>query len=128
MKRKRFKAQVKRIKAIFEKWMAPLGLKWFLVDVLYYDRGDEFPKDSTVMARVVADWRYMTAQVQVNVPLAAAYNDERLERMVVHELIHIIIQEMQDTPGDQAHVERVAEMLTNAFRWTREAGGHDAPG
>ncbi len=125
MKRRKFKAQVKRVKAVLDKWLAPLGLKWFLIDVLYYGRGEEFPKGSLVLARVVADWRYMTAQVRINAPLAAEYNDERLERMVVHELIHVILQEMQDTPGDQGHLERVVEMLTNAFRWVRQAGADD---
>lgn len=123
MKRKAFKAQTKRVQGILDKWVQPLGLKWFVLDILYYDEGDEFPAGSTVVARTFADWRYRTAQIRVNVPLVAEQEDARLEHAMLHELMHILVQEMRANPGDGDHEERVVDGLASAFRWARDAAG-----
>jgi hypothetical protein len=120
MKKKAYKRQQKRVRRFLDPWLTVLGLKWFTVNCLWYDREKEFRKGGKGVAvfRIWADWRYMTADLSVNVPAVARLDDQELERAVVHELVHILVNEMRAQGID--HEERVATMLTQAFLWTRD--------
>lgn len=117
------------IRACFEKWLQPLGLLWWKVDILYYDDPSEILKhfhvddDSITLARSYSDWRYGTAKVIINLPALAELSPDEIETVIVHELVHVLVNEMRE--GELHHEERVVSCLTKAFLWTREAGKKD---
>lgn len=115
-----------RVKAAFSKWVERLGLAWWRVDVCYYDDPGEILRrfkpefeDRIVAARVIADWRYAEASIEVNLPAFAGKTDEEIERIVVHELVHILVNEMHE--NETHHEERVVTTLTKAIFWTAAA-------
>jgi hypothetical protein len=114
------------IKAYFEKWTKPLGLLWWTVDILFYDNPSEILRQFTVnaeettLARTYADWRYGTAKICINLPAFENLDAKEIERTVIHELVHILVNEMRE--GEIHHEERVVTGLTKAFEWTLKAG------
>lgn len=114
-----------QIKAAFDKWVTPLGLGWWRVDVLYYDDPKEILRlftvndEETTLARVYASWEYMQAKVCINLPSFDELEDGEIERAVLHELVHILVNEMRE--GEMHHEERVVSSLTKAFIWVRRA-------
>ena len=126
MKRKAFKRHRARCQRIIRDWLQPLGLLWWQVDTLYYDDPAEFPGgaghgDSHIVARVWAQWEYLTAKIAINVPEVAQMDDDKLERVLVHELCHILVSEMRADPDACTdHEERTVTQLANAFIWTRD--------
>lgn len=108
------------IKKAFHRWARPLGLLWWHIDTIYYDDHaeivDRFLRgDETVAARTYADWRYMTARIEINLIAFSKMDQDEIERVVVHELIHILVNEMRE--GDISHEERVVTTLTKAAFW-----------
>lgn len=45
-------------------------------------------------------------------------SDEEIEYVVVHELMHVFLNEMREQ--GQQHEERVATLLAKAFLWVRD--------
>jgi len=124
VKHKAFKRHRRRIRRCFDEWGTKLGLRWWSVEIRYYDRPKHFRKASGASAnaamRVWADWRYMTATIAVNVPALAELSDDELERSIVHELVHILVNEMREDDPDVKHEERTVTMLTKAVIWVRD--------
>jgi hypothetical protein len=108
------------VRKLLNTWIYVLGLAWYYIEADYYDSEKDFKKTTgnIVVMRVWVDWRYMTATIAVNVPAVARLSDDELERTVVHELCHALVNEMRETGID--HEERVVTMLTKAFLWTRD--------
>jgi hypothetical protein len=129
MKRKAFETHRDRCRALFDAWMTRLGLKWYAVEVRYYDKRKAYraatgasPNGAMI---VTTDWKYMRATVSVCVPAVRGLDDDELERAVVHELCHVLVAEMRGvdeprTAEQMAHEERVVSMLTKAFMWVKD--------
>jgi hypothetical protein len=119
------KATVKRIKRALTKWMKPLGLEWWDVTVECFNEPADIllhfkaSKDHIVPAIVFADWQYGTATILFNVPAFDGKSDDEIERIVVHELLHILVNEMRE--GEIHHEERVVSQLTKAIFWVTAA-------
>jgi hypothetical protein len=114
MKTKQRKRQKKRVRRYLEPWCTVLGLNWYAINCLWYDKEKEFLKgNGTAVFRVWPDWRYMTANVSVNMPAVKRLTDDELERAVVHELVHVLVNEMRETGIN--HEERLVTMLTKAM-------------
>jgi len=116
------KKEIKRVKKFLLKWLKPLGLLWWAIEVDYYSDPDEIMKnfktdtsDVTLVMKVFADWRYSEAIINVNLLATRKMNDDKLERTVVHELAHVLVNEMRE--GEIKHEERVVSTLTKAFFW-----------
>lgn len=122
MKSKAYNKQIDRIRPCIDKWITPLGLAWYMGETRFYAKEKEFRKSNGGVAafRVWADWRYMTFTISVNVPAVRRMDDDELERAIVHELVHVLVNEMRE--DGIAHEERVVTMLTKAFFWVRHAG------
>lgn len=113
----------KLVRTAMDKWTYRLGLRWWNVEAYCYKgkRARKFFKsddDSTILARTFADWRYSEAVVYFNLPALRDMSVEEIERTVVHELCHVLVNEMRS--GDIDHEERVVTGLTKAFQWTEE--------
>ena len=113
----------KAINAAMEKWTYRLGLRWWSVGAIYHKGKDakryfKSAEGSTILARTFADWRYCDAFVHFNLPAYDGMSADDIERVVVHELCHILVNEMNATGID--HEERVVTGLTKAFMWTEQ--------
>ena len=113
----------KIINAAMEKWTYRLGLRWWSVGAIYHKGKDakryfKSADGSTILARTFADWRYGDAFVHFNIPAFRNMSADEIERVVVHELCHVLVNEMTSTGID--HEERVVTGLTKAFMWTEQ--------
>ena len=72
------------------------------------------------VAMTLAEWPYLRATVAFNLALAALESDEDLENTVVHEMCHVLVQEMQVFGRYMGHEERVCSSLARAFLKTRQ--------
>jgi hypothetical protein len=120
-----FEAAKARVHGFAERWTPLLGLDdW---DISWeYNR--EPPDKEREIAHCAVDWEYEQATVTWSITelLNDECDDEKLERIVVHELAHIILREMrEDTKTKINHEERVATRLSKAFIRTREVGADD---
>jgi len=133
MRDKERKRQEKRVRDLVKRWIGPMGLRWWKLDVVYYADYDECrqlfgkPGDAsleTVMS-TYASWQYLEATIDVNLQRVAKMGNDELEMTVVHELAHVLINEMREVQGEEGieHEERVATTLARAFLWTREERG-----
>lgn len=106
----------------FEKWIKALGLGWWNIEVHYYDVPGEIVRlfrqidnGDVVPAFVDTNWMYGTAKISVNLPAFEDMEPKQVERIVVHELCHVLVNEMRE--GELHHEERVVTGLTNAIFW-----------
>lgn len=130
---KDFKTQRRRVQALLDKWLQPLGLLWWKIDVTW-DKAticdDKGPDREHCLAHVHVQWEYLQAAITFHLFKILDENDENLERIVVHELCHILVKEMRApiAPSDEVndewrkHEERVVSALASAFLWTRRDG------
>ena len=123
-----YEIQRQRLLALSEKWIKPLGLGWWDIE-LVYARDDYVPPGTTArddsLANCAASWRYGQAVITWNMPKVSAETDKTLERAFIHELCHIFLNEMRWANANDAdsldHEERVASTLTKAFLWLRDS-------
>lgn len=135
-----FEAQKARIVALEKRWFETLGLAAWKINTEFI-RGD-FTMDGQpapdTMATASTQSKYMLSTISWNMPLVADHPDRELERIFLHEVMHIMVNEMRParqqnevndalSEGDAWHEERVCTMLGNAFLWTREANRRYAP-
>lgn len=119
----------RRIQALVKKWIKPLGLNTWKVEIQYCRAGIEGDaKDKAdnfeVKARCYAQWRYLTALIEFNMLAAFALSDAELEETFVHECMHVFVNEMRMWNEDHGidHEERVVSQLTSAMLGVRAAG------
>lgn len=127
MTNEEFEQQKSRVRALADRWLRPLGLLWWDIEIVYFSSVPEFRDANGSDAYMVtrADWRYARATISVDCPAIAALNDKRLEWAFVHECCHILTNEVWDALEADApelhHREHVATVLAKAFVWAREA-------
>lgn len=100
----------KLLDRLVRKWVGKLWLAQWKVDVTFHWNGLQ-PQE--VHGRCECDWRYCEAMLHFNIPALSAQSDEQVERTVVHELLHIHLNEMRET--GLPHEERVCSQLTNVI-------------
>lgn len=111
------------------KWVQRLGLNWWKIVVRTYDDPGEIIQrfrhsdDGIVAAICTADWRYAEATIDINLPAWVDMTEDEVERAVVHELVHILVNEMRE--GELHHEERVVTGITKAMFWVEEAARED---
>jgi len=123
MSNKYINKKSKLVRKLFKKWTYLLGLRWWHVSLTIITDPQEINeafRDSeygSVVATSHADWRYLDAEIKVNMPALAREDKSEIERVIVHELCHVLVNEMREEGID--HEERVASTLASAFLWTR---------
>ena len=130
-----YETQKARIAPLIERWVKPLGLGWWKIDIAYrrerFDpKGDgERFSEGEVLGKCWANWRYGEACITLSMPAVADLKDDELETAFLHELMHVFLNETREAGDDWlCHEERVASTLTKAFLWLRDhlTGGDDA--
>jgi hypothetical protein len=129
----------KVIQAAVVKWKPLMGLGHWEIHTCWYRRAKDIPKEFRPRKKrnyrgakmwVRVDWEYLEAWVNVNLPECVDDDDERLEHTIMHELAHVVVNEMREWamhPSDHAmkHEERVVETLACAFAWTETRGWNE---
>ena len=121
MKKTARKRQVKRILKLCEKWLRPLGLLWWeRVEFVYFEERESFMHEDGAesVMRTRTMWQYLWAEVEVNLQMCADLADEDLEGAFLHEMAHILVNEM--STGGDGHEERVCSRLAQVFRWAAQ--------
>jgi hypothetical protein len=122
-----FEVQKERIEKLIDKWVTPLGLRWWHIDFVYcmgLPNSDE--KEAFTVFEVTSRWYYMESEIRVNMLRLPGIKDDNLEDAFVHELSHILVNETRADGKDWLkHEERVCTALAKAFIWTRSAGQDD---
>jgi len=116
----------KKISKLFRYWVSCLGLRWWEVDLKFYDDPgailENFGNDGDilVLAKTTVSWEYGLATIRINLPGWKDLDNEHMENAVVHELSHVLVAELQYS-NDMHHVEHTVTTLTRAFIWTRDS-------
>jgi hypothetical protein len=124
---KAFKRQKKRVQKYLRHWKILLGLGVWRIDVEWYDgrltetRGGHDSRD-TVLADIHVSWEYLKATMRVNIEAVSKLSDEQLEEVIIHELLHAVVNEMRNFSADDGiyHEERVVSTLTSVIGWVRD--------
>ena len=114
MKNKQVKKYAKKY---FTWWTQWLGLNYGSVNLVF----EEFIKDASgpnVAGICETDWRYQETVITLALHKLRNLNQYQIEKAVVHELMHIFLNEMRAEGID--HEERVATNLQKAFMWVRD--------
>lgn len=118
-------AAKKLITFYFNRWSYRMGLKWWTLTLKLLEDPEElrrvlstYKEDEVTLGETFSDWRYMTATLYFNVPALATRSESMIERVVIHELGHCLVNEARE--NEQHHEERVVATLVNAFKWTEE--------
>lgn len=124
---------IAKIKTALDRWVSPLGLKWWRDITMEYFRDPASMKRAVegdwsdeFIAYTYTDWEYCQAVVKWNVQKVFEASTDEIDYHVRHELAHILVREMREW-GDVnsnnkiAHEERVCTMLAMAFAWIWEA-------
>lgn len=124
----------------FNWWSEYLGLRHWERHYTWHrlSRGDEHGGYSTTMTCEAYAER-LSYNIEVWLPtlydhvadVDAAERDRRIEKLVVHELMHALVCELRpaedaEWPAHEFHEERVVAELTNAVIWVANHG-HERP-
>jgi hypothetical protein len=104
----------KKIHAIATRWIQRTGLGYQRIDIGYKKTFDGTEHEGCV-GYCNTNWKYMTSYVVFNYKELEELDPKRFEEVVVHELMHIFLNEMREEGID--HEEHVATMLQKAFMW-----------
>lgn len=125
---KEYRQTRRRIKRICDAWIRPLSFGWFQITIDYWREGFGDEKRN-IIARITSKWQYREAQIEWNMPKVKELPDEELEDTLLHELAHILLNEMEDyedTERGRKHEEHVATGIALLIRSAHEKGLKDA--
>ena len=119
-----FQQQCKRVKAIAQKWTWALALDTWKIDMRFLrEEGPADDKGWNECMHVNLQWAYQEATIQVFIPAIAESSDYDVERMFLHECMHILTGELAPSNPSQAfreHFEHVATMLSLVLMRTQD--------
>lgn len=100
-------------------WQVRLGLAHWEIQHIFLDEfdGDDPNGNLKVTAYTEVRWNYEQAEIRWYLPSAARATDSEIERVVVHELVHVLLSpEQADIPDKHAEkMELSTERVTRAF-------------
>jgi hypothetical protein len=119
-----YREQKRRVEALVREWKPLLSLNEWQVDISHCRHGfrqsdGEASRGEVVIMTCSVMWEYLKATITVNTPELGDLDDDSLEEIVVHELCHIVVNEMREEENRPKHEERVVTLLGRSFRWLR---------
>lgn len=107
---KRTNKQLHRLIGMYiKKWKSNLFLGMWTIE--FYLRDYIVPEK--VAGDVESDWRYFNAVINFSYVQLCDMEDKEIEKIVIHELLHIVVNEMREDGID--HEERVVSHLEMIF-------------
>jgi len=106
-----------RCASIFDDVLEELGVDWLTVVHKFSTKteGD----DARVAAETTTDWEYRQASVEWRLPITLLASDLELKRISVHEIVHMLVAEMEMQIKDKSLAnklcERAVENVTRAI-------------
>lgn len=122
--------QAKKLARKYFKWWSEwLGLRYGLIKLFFVDYIEEHEGDGVFIipdcaGKCHTDWRYQETQIEISIKKICQLDEEGIERVIVHELMHVFLNEMREEGID--HEERVATNLQKTFFWVREGARKEA--
>lgn len=128
---KEYAAQKKRVKKYLDKWIASIGLGWWKINIEWETVRSEEDDRGSCAAEARTTWEYREATIVFYLEVVAGESDEELEYIVLHELMHVFVNEMREWQCATAetvyeavrHEERVCTDLAKAFLWASRMKG-----
>lgn len=126
-----YERQKARVDALAKQWLSALGLDYWDITLEFYrgrlpSEGEDDGADP--LARCKVKWQYLYATISWDLEAVAEESDGELERIFVHECMHVFLHELRHSTDDWLdHEERVAQMLAKAFVWVRNQERESAP-
>lgn len=117
----------KKLKQLIRKyakwWIRWTGLGYWTINLDYEDvvRMDHGGYDTCAVCE--CDWKYQQATITFGLDKLRGMKKDTIERTVLHELMHIFLNEMRADGID--HEERTATQLAKAFIWVRDGVKND---
>jgi hypothetical protein len=128
---KEFALVRRRINVLTERWGAEIGMNWWKLQIAYERDGAAMGRDENWVCTMTAaaKWQYRDAKITVNCEMAHEADDETLEEWFVHELAHVLVNEMRAITSEEKvrdgwidHEEHVCVGIQRALVWARRAG------
>jgi predicted aminopeptidase len=114
----------KLIRKFTLKWRGKLWLGMWRINNYYHDNlsaSEHTRKGVDVVGACTTDWRYLTADIDYGLKPMQTMTDNQIERIVVHELCHVVVNQMREPTYDNE--ESVVSHMTAA--WAFHAGIND---
>jgi hypothetical protein len=124
---KEYRELKKRVGKHLTKWQAPMGLRWWDIQIVW-DRS--YASNQALAAETDMNlWKYRTATITFYLPkIAELKEDVDVEKVVVHELCHVLLSpisvsmEKLNEPYQVDIMEFNTELVAQALGWTYQAG------
>ena len=105
---------------LVQKWTRQTYLAWWNITITYqsnkeYAKAEGYKKKHARCSAATChtNWQYLDATINVNLSVIKTMTAEQIEYVVVHELMHIFLNEMRATGVE--HEERTATILARSF-------------
>ena len=123
-----YDAEFARVKALRDRWhyrIVPPDWKvsWDFWREPLPTRADEEISSGRVAADCLANWRYMAADIRIDLSHTRNLSADELEEIVVHEYCHIFVNELRPAEWTQDrldHEEHAVQTLTRRFLSLRD--------
>ncbi len=102
-----------RLRKLFTKWTKTLGLEDWDIHCELAPEAGNVDRNLEAAAETITWWQYMRATVRFCKSYVEGVGDAELEHIVIHELMHVVLAEME--ARNVKHEERAAVMLQRAF-------------
>lgn len=119
-KRADYDLQRERVNKLAEKWIKPLGLGYWTIEIIGKDQASKSNNhDGAYKAfQCEAMCEYQHAGVTFFAPTLIDIDDDTLEMYFLHELMHIFLSELLHECDDlEWHIERVCTALAKGILW-----------
>lgn len=125
------------VRSLLIPWKSRMGLYQWQIDISFSWDGEdmEVGEHDAIMANVTPDWTRKYSRMRLNMFELLQRDQEAIERILVHELAHILVSEMcipewLDSGGFvlammKERTERVVTELGAAFWWVYHDGLED---
>lgn len=109
----------KSVLGYHEKWKRLLALSWWRSKVVFFNYLTN-PDGSTFVASCDVNWQYQDYTLNINEIDLRRRSNSTIERVVVHELLHAVVNEMREQ--GIKHEERVTTHLECAILFMLNKG------
>lgn len=110
-----------------ETWQPILGLGHFTIETVFLDSyyGDDGEEDFKVTAVTESRWQYLQARIKWYLPSAARHGRDEIERIVVHELTHVLLAPEQTLIDSRLEQAAEDEAMTDSEYGQLQAAWYD---